>query len=137
MWFFGAAPNPPLEECLRNETLLVQIARTICSMAKTTTKEIQFSKARQQLSAIIDEVQKPARAVTIVRHGKPVAVVIGHDEFEFLKERATRKKKWKLAGSLNLVKTIDIDKVLEEARQERIRIAEKNITRFARELDEA
>ena len=107
-------------------------------MAKIkTTKEVQFSKARQQLSTIIDEVQKPARSVTIVRHGKPAAVVISHDEFQFLQERANRKKKWKLAGSLNLRKTVDIDKVLEEARQQRIRIIEENIGRFARELDES
>lgn len=106
-------------------------------MAKTkTTKEVQFSKARQQLSAIIDEVQKPARAVTILRHGKPAAVVISHDEFQFLQERANRKKPWKLAGSLKLRKGVDIDKVLEEAKQERIRIVEENIERFAREWDE-
>ena len=106
-------------------------------MAKVrTTKEIPFSKARQQLSTIIDEVQKPARSVTIVRHGKPAAVLISHDEFQFLQARANRKKKWKLAGSLNLRKTVDIDKVLEEARQERIRIVEESIGRFARELDD-
>ena len=84
------------------------------------------------MSAIIDEVQKPAKSVTIVRHGKPAAVVISHDEFQFLQERANRKSKWKLAGSLNLRKTIDIDKVLEDAKQERIRIVGENIRRFTR-----
>lgn len=102
-----------------------------------TTKQIQFSQARRQLSAIIDEVQKPAKSVTIVRHGKPSAVVISHDEFQFLQERASRKKKWKLAGSLHFRKTADIDKLLEQAKQERIRIVEENIQRFARELDES
>jgi prevent-host-death family protein len=106
-------------------------------MAKTTTKQIQFSQARRQLSTIIDEVQKPAKSVTIVRHGKPAAVVISHDEFQFLQERAKRKKKWKLAGSLKMPKTLDIDKVLEEAKQERTRIVERNIQRFAAELDES
>ena len=100
-------------------------------MAKTTVSEkLPFSKARQQLSAIIDKVQKSARAVTIVRHGKPAAVVISHDEFEFLQKRASRKKKWRLAGSLNLRKAADIDKVLEKAKEERIRIVEENIERF-------
>src|SRR3990172_4891604 len=103
-------------------------------MAKErTTKEIQFSKARQQLSTIIDEVQKAAGPVTIVRHGKPAAVLISHAEFQFLQERAYRQKRWKLAGSLNLRNTVDIDKVLEDAKQERIRIVEENIKRFARE----
>ncbi len=106
-------------------------------MAKPKTKEVQFSRARQQLSAIIDEVQKPARTVTIVRYGKPAAVVISHDEFQFLQERAGRMKKWKLAGSLKLRKTVDIDKVLEQARQERIKVTEENVRRFSRELDES
>src|SRR5206468_13042188 len=95
-------------------------------MRKTkTTKQIQFSKARQQLSTIIDEVQKPARSVTIIRHGKPAAVLISHDEFLFLQKRSQPGKKWKLAGSLQLRKDIDIDKVLQDAKQERIRIIEK------------
>ena len=107
-------------------------------MAKAeTTKQIQFSQARRQLSTIIDEVQKEAKSVTIVRHGKPAAVVISHDEFQLLHERAGRKKKWKLAGSLNLSKTLNIDKLLEEAKQERIRIVDGNIRRFATELDES
>ena len=102
-------------------------------MAKTTVSEtVPFSKARQQLSAIIDEVQKSSRAVTIVRHGKPAAVVISHDEFEFLQKRANRKKKWRLAGSFNLRDAVDIDKVLEKGKEERIRIVEKNIERFLR-----
>ena len=100
-------------------------------MAKTTVSaKLPFSKARQQLSAIIDDVQKSARAVTIVRHGKPAAVVISHDEFEFLQKRASRKNKWRLAGSLNLRKAVDIDKVLEKAKDERIRIVDENIERF-------
>jgi prevent-host-death family protein len=106
-------------------------------MLRIKTREVQFSRARQQLSTIIDEVQKPAGAVTIVRYGKPAAVLISHDEFQFLQEKAARKKKWKLAGSLNLRKTVDIDKVLEEARQERIRIVEKSVKHFVKEVDES
>ena len=102
-------------------------------MAKTTVSEtLPFSKARQQLSAIIDKVQKSSRAVTIVRHGKPAAVVISHDEFEFLQKRANRKKKWRLAGSLNLRRAVDIDEVLEKAKEERIRLVEKSIERFSK-----
>ena len=104
---------------------------------KKKAKEIAFSKARQQLSIIIDEVQKPDRSVTIVRHGKPAAVLISHDEFEFLQQRARRKKKWKLAGSLHLRRDVDIDKVLEDAKQERIQIIENNTKRFAKELNES
>jgi prevent-host-death family protein len=106
-------------------------------MAKqSTTKKVPFSKARQQLSTIIDEVQKDARPVTIVRHGKPAAVLISHEEFQSLTTRA-RKKTWKLAGSLNLRKTVDIDRVLENAKQKRIRTAEQNAKRFIPELNES
>jgi prevent-host-death family protein len=99
-------------------------------------RKLPFSQARQQLSAIIDKVQKSARPVTIVRHGKPVAVVISNDEFEFLQKRASRKKKWRLAGSLKLRKAVDIDKVLEKAKQDRIRIVEKRHRAFHKELNE-
>ena len=106
-------------------------------MAKARkTKEIPFSKARQQLSTIIDEVQKPARSVTIVRHGKPAAVLISHDEFQFLQERSQSRKKWKLAGSLKLRKDIDIDKVLEDAKQDRIQLVEKKTKGFVQKLNE-
>ena len=106
-------------------------------MAKeSTAKKVPFSKVRQQLSTIIDEVQKQSRPVTILRHGKPAAVLISHDEFQSLQGRAQRRTKWKLAGSLNLRKTVDIDKVLEDEKKERIRIAEKNAKRFARNLND-
>ena len=107
-------------------------------MAKdSTAREVPFSKVRQQLSTMIDEVQKQARPVTILRHGKPAAVLISHDEFQSLQARAKRRTKWKLAGSLKLRKTVDIDKVLEDEKKERIRITEKNATRFARNLNES
>ena len=97
------------------------------------TKTIQFSKARQQLSAIIDEVQKPASAVTIIRHGKPAAVVISHEEFALLSEREGRNKKWRVAGSLKLRPKADIDKILDAAKQARIRIAAEKAARFAKD----
>ena len=49
-------------------------------MAKT--KEIHFSQARQKLSVIVDEVEKTGRAVTILRHGKPAAVVVSAAEYQ-------------------------------------------------------
>ena len=100
-------------------------------------KQVPFSKAREQLSAILDEVQKPAKCVTIIRHGKPAAVVVGHEEFQLLQQQAKRKKKWKLAGSLIFRKSLDIDSVLERAKRERIRSLEKNIAHFAKEWDES
>jgi len=107
-------------------------------MAKAATnKQVQFTQARRRLSTIIDEVQKPSKSVTIVRHGKPAAVIISHEEFQFLRDRASRKKKWKLAGSLKLPAALDIDELLERAKRERIRIVKQNIRRLARELNES
>lgn len=104
-------------------------------MAKTKiTKEVQFSQARQQLSAIIDEVQKPMRAVTILRRGKPVAVVISHDEFQYLYERANRKKKWKLAGSLKIVPGVDLEKAIQELSDEQAKAWEASMKRSVEEF---
>lgn len=88
------------------------------------------------MSAIIDEVQKPMRAVTILRRGKPVAVVISHDEFEFLHERVNRKKKWKLAGSLKIVPGVDLEKALQELSHQQAKAWEASMKRSAKEFQE-
>ena len=77
-------------------------------MAKTN--EIHFSKARQNLSVIVDEVEKTGRAVTILRHGKPAAVVVSAAEYQM---KFGKKANWKLAGSLKFRKGFDIDRALE------------------------
>ena len=79
-------------------------------------KTVQFSQARQELSSIIDQVQKSG-PVTILRHGKPTAVVLSHDEYQGI--RANRKKKWKLAGSLTIPKDVDIDTALKQLSNKR------------------
>ena len=44
-----------------------------------TNRRIPFSEARQNFTSIVDEVEKFGRAVTIVRRGKPAAVIIDPD----------------------------------------------------------
>jgi prevent-host-death family protein len=85
------------------------------------SKQIPFSEARQQLTSIIDEVEKSGKAVTIVRHGKPVAVIIDHATYERFTENNRRKKRT-LRGSLIVKAGVDLDKALKKAKQERIRI---------------
>ena len=103
---------------------------------KKINKEIQFSQARQQLSAIIDEVQKPGRAVTILRHGKPAAVVISHEDFEFQQRLLGKKHEWKLAGSMIPVPGVDMEEAIREMREERRKAWEANMERLAKECED-
>jgi len=48
------------------------------------SKEIHFSQARQNLSGIIDRLPHSG-PVTILRHGKPAAVVISHEPVKEIK----------------------------------------------------
>ncbi len=45
-----------------------------------------LTEARNRLSEIVDEVTSTGSEVVISRHGRPVAVVIGYEEFESLVE---------------------------------------------------
>lgn len=84
----------------------------------TTRKEIPFSDARRRLTDLVNEVERTGGPVTIVRHGKAVAVLIGVQEYQAkFKQRAD----WKLAGSLTAIPGADIDAALDESRKKRIR----------------
>ena len=100
-------------------------------MAKT--KEIHFSEARQNLSAIVDEVEKTGKPVTILRHGKPAAVVISAVEY---RQKFGSKQEWKLAGSMKAVKGVDFEKSLKEARADAMKAWEKRMERLGRDLAE-
>lgn len=77
-----------------------------------TSKKVNFTTAREKLSALIDEVQQSGRPVTITKRGRPAAVLIHYDVFE--QRVAKRKKSWRLEGSGIVVKGVDIDKALRE-----------------------
>lgn len=94
-------------------------------------KEIHFSEARQNLSSILDRVQKSG-PVTILRHGKPMAVVLSHEEYQ---ERfAKRKKEWKLAGSLRIPKGVDLEKALKQLSDRQAEEWRLSIERSAKEF---
>ena len=44
------------------------------------------TEARSRLSEIVDEVASTGSAIEISRHGRPVAVVVGYEEYESLLE---------------------------------------------------
>ena len=45
-----------------------------------------LTDARNRLSEIVDEVTTTGSELTITKHGRPVAVVIGYDDYESLIE---------------------------------------------------
>ena len=45
-----------------------------------------LTEARSRLSEIVDEVASTGSTIEISRHGRPVAVVLGYDEYESLIE---------------------------------------------------
>lgn len=86
-----------------------------------TSKKVPFSEARQNLTSIVDEVEKFGRAVTIVRRGKPAAVIIDHETYHQFVERS-KSAEWTLKGSIIASPGVDIDKALADAKRERIRL---------------
>lgn len=78
------------------------------------TKEVRFSQARQNLTAIVDEVEKTGQPVTIIRHGKAVAVLVGVREYE-----ARLGETWTLAGSLQPVGGVEVEKALNDLSRKR------------------
>ena len=47
---------------------------------------VPLSEAKDQLSALVDDVQSTHEAVTITRHGRPAAVLMAVDDLESLQE---------------------------------------------------
>ena len=45
-----------------------------------------LTEVRERLSAIVDEVSTKGTEMTITRHGRPVAVILGADEYDSLIE---------------------------------------------------
>jgi antitoxin (DNA-binding transcriptional repressor) of toxin-antitoxin stability system len=76
-------------------------------------KEVHFSEARETLSSIIDQIESSKTPVKILRRGKPVAVVIHHDDYQAVLKN---KRPFKLAGSIKLRKDADLEKTLSEGR---------------------
>jgi prevent-host-death family protein len=100
-------------------------------MKPTKKSEVAFTEARQNLTAILDDVQKSGKPVTILRHGKPAAVIIPH---EMYKQEIAKEKPFRLAGSFKVAPGVDIDEVLAKAKQERIELWEKRVKRLKEDL---
>jgi prevent-host-death family protein len=93
---------------------------------------VPFTEARENLTAIIDEVEKSGQPVTILRRGKPAAVIIPHDMYE---QRITKTKPFRLAGSVRVSPGVDIDETLAKAKQERIEVWRKRTERLKKAFE--
>jgi antitoxin YefM len=65
-----------------------------------------LTEARDRLSEIVERVATTGDVFTITRHGRPMAVVLGYDEYESLIE------------TLNVLADTDTMTAIEEARAE-------------------
>jgi len=99
-------------------------------------RNIPFTKARQHFTAIIDEVEKSGKPITIVRHGKPAAVIIDHETYEEFLGRNVQKK-WTLKGSIIVRPGVDLDASLKRAKEDRIRLWKRRRGKLNKELREA
>ena len=100
------------------------------------SKKIPFSQARQNLTSIVDEVEKFGRAVTIVRRGKPAAVIIDHDTYQQFAESSAQTK-WTLKGSIVVKPGVDLDKALASAKAARIRMWKGRQEKLTKQIRES
>jgi prevent-host-death family protein len=82
-------------------------------------REIQFSRARQQLTAILNEIQTSGQPVTIIRRGKPSAVIISPEYFQARFGKA-QGQRWTLKGSLKEAPGVDLGQAIDEQHLENI-----------------
>jgi prevent-host-death family protein len=92
-------------------------------------KEIPFSRARQQLTSILDDIQASGKPVTIMRRGKPAAVIISHESFQTRFGKMQRKQ-WTLKGSIKEAPGVNLDKAIEEQHQENILIWKRRLKKW-------
>src|SRR5947199_4754701 len=100
-----------------------------------SSKRVTFSKAREQLSTLIDEVRRSGRPVTITKRGRPAAVLVNCEVFE-QKMAGPKQKPWKLRGSGKIVKGVDIDESIREMREKSRRAHGESIQQLIRDLSE-
>ena len=86
-----------------------------------------FTEVRQNLTAILDDLARSGKPVTILRRGKPAAVIISQEMYE---REVTKTKPFRLAGSFKVAPGVDIDKALAKAKHERMKAWDKRVKRL-------
>ena len=100
-------------------------------MRLTKRPEVPFTEVRQNLAAIVDDVEKSGKSVTILRRGKPAAVIVSHEMYE---QHLRKTKRFRLAGSVRVAPSVDIDKALAKAQRLRIELWNKRVKRLKQEI---
>ena len=100
------------------------------------SKKIPFSQARQNLTSIVNEVENFGRAVTIVRRGKPAAVIVDPDTYQQF-AASSDQKMWTLKGSIIVKSGVDLEKDLADAKHARIRMRKKRQEKLAKLIRES
>ena len=63
---------------------------SLCMTTNTTTSPSNYTAsltdARSRLSEIVDEVESTGAEFVITKHGRPAAVIVGHEDYESLIE---------------------------------------------------
>ena len=99
-------------------------------------KKISFTDAREELSALIDEVQNSGRPIAITRHGKPVAVLMNMEALE-QKLNTEEKRAWMLQGSGTWEgDPADIDSTIKGIRKRFGASSQKRLEKLVREVPE-
>jgi prevent-host-death family protein len=100
---------------------------------RVSPKKVNYSKARSELRSLIEEVHRTGRPVTILRRGKPEAVLINYEEFE---RKLAKKpaKPWRLKGSIRIPRNLDIDEAIREHRKEMRDALEARLATYRRSL---
>lgn len=91
-------------------------------------KQLSFSQARGNLTSILDRVEKTGEPVTILRRGKPSAVIVSHEMFE-QRIRRPKRRRWQLAGSIEVKSGVDVDTAIEKGREKIRRALHKRMVR--------
>lgn len=79
-------------------------------------QSIGSSKAREQLRVLLEEVQRSGRPVTILRRGKPQAVLLSYEQYQ-QKLGKQKAERWRLEGSLRINRGVNIDKAIRAMRE--------------------
>ena len=98
-----------------------------------SSRRVNYSKARSELRRLIEEVHRTGRPVTILRRGKPEAVLVNYEEYE-RKLAKKAAKPWRLKGSIVIAPDVDIDEGIREHRKEMRDALEARLATYRRTL---
>ena len=136
----GAYVNTGEEVAVRSRTLRRRRVVAVLRVIERDLHELgdrnrpSITDAREELSALLDEVQNSGRPIAITRHGKPVAVLMNMEALE-QKLAIHEKRPWKLRGSGTWEgDAAEIESAIRSIRQQAHEASDKRIRKIKRGL---